>query len=163
MKKNQLPFDVICIILMYQSYLFLVLVDVEITSEEERSLLLSSEDEVGSQLDINSMFIKSERKFKFTEINSRAYHKEVRRQLYTNMDLNRKPKGIDYHSFCRRFERERGLESKCTKPDFDAWCLVIGKCRDAFDAKKFFKLYSTARSQLEYIRNMININVSENF
>lgn len=142
---------------------FLLIDDIDITSDQERALLLSSDEEIGSQLCINSIYAKSEKIFKYDEVNTRAYHREVRRILYAKMDVQEKLNGVHYHSFCRRFEREGELKSKTALPDYDAWCLVIGKARLAFNTEKFLKLYSNVRQQLKYLRNILNIRVSENF
>lgn len=126
-------------------------------------LATSDEDEVGSQINTNDIFKKTEKRFQINEVNCRDYHREVRRILYAKMDTSRKLTGLYYHSFCRWFERAGGVHSKMAKPDYDAWCLVIGKKRSCFDAEKFFKLYNDARSQIAYIRTLLNIQVSENF
>ena len=139
------------------------LVDSDIASEEERLLLMTSDEELATPLNTRSIFEKSERRFTMKEINSREYHREVRRILNAKMDTEHALTGVHYHSFCRRFEREHGIESNTTKPDFDAWCLVIGKSRKKFDTRKFLKVYKEAKSQILYIRDKLNIQVSENF
>ena len=125
--------------------------------------LMNSDNEPGSPITMDDIFKKCERKFKFEDINCKDYHKEERRILYAKMDTKHKLSGAHFHSFCRRYERQGGMESKCTTPDYDAWCLVRGKCRKAFDSTKFFKKYSDVRHQLTYLRDIINIGVTENF
>ena len=149
-----------CISFFFKSFLG----DIEITTEDENNLLATSdEEEVGTPLNIDELFVKCERTFRYDEVNTREYHREVRRIIHAKMDAKRPLSGAYYHSFCRRFERERGVDSKSAKPDYDAWCLIIGKSRTCFDTKKFFRLYENTREQIVYIRNLINIKVSENF
>lgn len=99
-------------------------------------------------------------KFKFDEMNSIPYWKEVRRLLSNQLGYK---KLIPSHflTFSANFERKGGVN--CRKPDpiFDAWCFVLGKKRVGFDAKLFLQKYPTTKEQIYKLRKKMNMIVDK--
>lgn len=97
------------------------------------------------------------------EINTDAYYREVRRCLYVNMGEVDQISFSMYRAFCRRYEREGSMFNKDnTRPKFDAWCLVRGTSRLAFNYTKFFQRYPTAKEQVYAVRKKLEIDVKDN-
>lgn len=148
---------------------FTILESSEVDSETERMLLESSEDEKeqGEEesakgeppLTIEELIEEeSTETFRFEEINSARYWKEVRRLLFNRMG-SKHLSPAHYHTFSDNFASKGGIECRSPKPSFDAWCLVTGKCRRAFDFPAFIAKYPSVEKQLEGIRAYLNVIV----
>ena len=143
----------------------LILESSEVDSETERLLLASSEDEEEEEplLTIAELIQEepSTETFSFKEINSERYWKEVRRLLFNRMG-SKHLSSAHYHTFSDNFASKGGIDCRNPKPSFDAWCLVIGKCRRVFDLAGFLKKSPSVDKQLEGVRKYLNVIVKKN-
>ena len=83
-----------------------------------------------------------------TEINTKKYWKSVRLLLFTDLGCDTLTPA-HYHTFVNNFERKGGVECRLPNPSFDAWCLVTGKPRNAFDTSAFLKCYISLNCRVQ--------------
>ena len=114
-------------------------------------------DKAESPIRTSQLFEENRRPFKFEEINSEEYMREVTRLLAANMDVKSKLSRQNYASFERTFENKGGVTSKWSKPLYDAICLILGHCRDGFDHKLFFSKFPSSMQQIAYIRETCTV------
>jgi len=68
-----------------------------------------------------------------------------------------------YHFLCiELFVAGSMFNKDNTRPKFDAWCLVRGTSRLAFNYTKFFQRYPTAKEQVYAVRKKLEIDVKDN-
>ena len=144
--------------------LIIILESSEVDSETERMLLESSDEEEQlpkgeSPLTIEELIEEeSTETFRYVDINTSRYWKEVRRLLFNRMG-SKHLSPAHFHTFSDNFARKGGIDCRSPKPTFDAWCLVIGKCRREFDLSGFMEKYPSVENQLEGIRKYLNVIV----
>ena len=114
-------------------------------------------------LTIKFLMSRTEKYFPLCQVNTDDYFREVRKALYTNMFGEERITLAQYNSFCQRYIREGGTFNKHnSQPKFDAWCLIRGTSRLAFNHGKFFTRYPTCRDQIRMLRNQLDIKVKDN-
>ena len=127
---------------------------------ETENLLLASSSEEESPLKVSDL-VKGrdpEEKFTHAQINTKIYWKSVRLLLFSDLGCDTLTPA-HYHTFVNNFERKGGVECRIPNPSFDAWCLVTGTPRNAFDTSAFLKCYPSTASQLEVVRKKLDIIV----
>ncbi|XP_066924434.1 uncharacterized protein [Clytia hemisphaerica] len=99
-------------------------------------------------------------RYKFDDLNSYEYWREVRTVLATNMGRRERLTGHYYLNFDDHFEPKGGVKCRIPKPEFDAWCLVKGKVREGFDIKGFCLCYPNIEEELKRLRTLMTIIVN---
>ena len=127
---------------------------------EAENLLLASSSEEESPLKVSDLVKgrSTEEKFMFAQINSKLYWTAVRLLLFTDLGCDTLTPA-HCSTFVSNFERKGGVECRLPDPTFDAWCLVTGTPRNAFDTYGFLKCYPSTDSQLEVVRKKVDIIV----
>ena len=151
-----------CFLFWWYLFFNLILDITDIDSDTEARLLASEEDE--NPLSVEKRFLRMDRcikSFNFADINTSDYNKEVCRLIYTGFDNRSKLTSGHYLTFVDNFDRIGGKDCRRPQPRIDAWCLVWGKFREAFQVKKFLEEYPEVEGKLEEIRRRIDIIVKK--
>ena len=90
-----------------------------------------------------------------TAINSAPYMKAVYKVLST--DLQYDIDETDYLSFLEKWKKVKGALYSKPDPLFDAWMLVSGRERDAFDENKFREMYPLVDLEVANVRELCRV------
>ena len=70
---------------------------------------------------------------------------------------------IDWLRFNNSFIARKGLLYRKPEPNYDAWLLVRGQNRLAFDCLAFFDRFPNVKKRIVKLRKMMNVRVKDSY
>ena len=101
---------------------------------------------------------KTDRSFKFSEINTPEYYSEMTRLIVKWFDKGQdKITSAHYLTFVDNMSRHGGLKRRGAKPYVDCWFLIAGKVREGFDVQSYLSMFPWVEDDLKAIRYHLDI------
>ena len=92
--------------------------------------------------------------------NGYKYHKKVFDQLQSSFY---QPKLEPYHFYNFHDIQRNSKSNQEGNDEFEAWMLVVGEKRESFDYGLFFERFPSAQEHIFRIREVVNIQVMQEF